>query len=234
MDREQVRQGRRSGPEDLALIGEWLAAHPHWNRTRLSRELCWAWNWRNGTGGLKDMACRTLLLKLEARGQIQLPPRRTASVNGARNQTIAELAHDQSPIQGELQALRPLQLDPLAEGSFSAHLFKFLLQRYHYLGHRNGVGQNLKYLVRDHAGRPLACLLFGSAAWKLRARDAWIGWNPEQRQRHLGRLTPVIVAPGQPHAIALRPEFIIPQDGPTKQDCEVAAAKRRLDNNGST
>jgi hypothetical protein len=44
-------------------------------------------------------------------------------------------------------------------------------------------------------------------------------------------VTPVIVAPGQPHAISLRPEFIIPQDGHTKQDCEIAAAKRWLEKN---
>ena len=42
-------------------------------------------------------------------------------------------------------------------------------------------------------------------------------------------ITPVIVAPGQKHAIALRPEFIAPQDGHAKQDCETAAAKRWLD-----
>ncbi len=42
-------------------------------------------------------------------------------------------------------------------------------------------------------------------------------------------ITPVIVAPGQKHAIALRPEFIVPQDGHDKQDCETAAAKRWLD-----
>lgn len=44
-------------------------------------------------------------------------------------------------------------------------------------------------------------------------------------------VTPVIVAPGQPHAISLRPEFITPQDGHTKQDCEIAAAKRWLEKN---
>jgi hypothetical protein len=46
-------------------------------------------------------------------------------------------------------------------------------------------------------------------------------------------ITPVIVAPGQPHAIALRPEFITPQDGHTKQDCEIAAAKRWLEKHSS-
>jgi len=42
-------------------------------------------------------------------------------------------------------------------------------------------------------------------------------------------ITPVIVAPGQKHAISLRPEFIVPQDGHEKQDCEIAAAKRWLE-----
>lgn len=44
-------------------------------------------------------------------------------------------------------------------------------------------------------------------------------------------VTPVIVAPGQAEVIALRPEFITPQDGHTKQDCEIAAAKRWLEQN---
>jgi len=46
-------------------------------------------------------------------------------------------------------------------------------------------------------------------------------------------ITPVIVGPGKPYAIPLRPEFIIPQDGNTKQDCEINAGKRWLDNNGA-
>lgn len=39
-------------------------------------------------------------------------------------------------------------------------------------------------------------------------------------------LTPVMVAPGQAHVLPLPPEFITPQDGHDKQDCENAAAKR--------
>jgi hypothetical protein len=41
-------------------------------------------------------------------------------------------------------------------------------------------------------------------------------------------LTPVIVAPHQNKVIPLPPEFIVPQDGQAKQDCENAAAKRWL------
>jgi hypothetical protein len=132
------------------------------------------------------MAARSLLLKLEARGQIELPPRRTASVNDRRNRQAPFLEHDQGPIEVPLPLLQPLRVEPVVESSSEVLLFRFLLQRYHYLGQRNCVGENLKYLARDRQGRALACLLFGAAAWKAAARDRWIGWNGEQRADRLG------------------------------------------------
>ena len=45
-------------------------------------------------------------------------------------------------------------------------------------------------------------------------------------------ITPVIAAPGKNTVIALEPEFITPQDGHDKQDCETAATKRWLANYG--
>ena len=107
MEIEQVIQGRRLGPEDMALVRHWLATQPRWNRTRLSRELCRRWNWRNEAGQMKDMACRTLLLKLERQGVIRLPVRQGSSPNAFRNRQRVEGTHDQSPITGELSRLRP-------------------------------------------------------------------------------------------------------------------------------
>ena len=43
-----------------------------------------------------------------------------------------------------------------------------------------------------------------------------------------GMVTAVLVKPGLPFVIDLPPEFIVPQDGHDKQDCENAAAKRWL------
>ena len=189
MDVEQVIQGRRVGPEDIGLVRHWLATEPGWNRTRLSRELCRRWNWRNEAGRLKDMACRTLLLKLERLGQIRLPARQRPSANALRNRQLVEVPHDQSPITGDLKALRPLRIEVLGERHPDLALFRFILQRYHYLGLRNSVGENIKYLAHDRHGRPVACLLFGAAAWKAKARDRFIGWDASCRQQHLTRLT---------------------------------------------
>jgi len=41
-------------------------------------------------------------------------------------------------------------------------------------------------------------------------------------------ITPVLVSPGHSQVVPLRPEFIRPQDGQEKQDCELNAAKRWL------
>lgn len=45
-------------------------------------------------------------------------------------------------------------------------------------------------------------------------------------------LTPVIVQAGNEHVISLEPEFITPQDGHEKQDCEIEAGKRWVGTHG--
>ncbi|MDP9263949.1 MAG: DUF4338 domain-containing protein [Acidobacteriota bacterium] len=166
-----------------------MAEHPEWGRSRLSEELCRRWEWRNAQGRLKDMAARTLLLKLERAGHLRLPKRRGPSPNGRRNRRGLLGVHVTDPIRGELRDRQPLVVSVVAPGSEALRLFNGLLARYHYLGHRNTVGENLRYLVRDRLGRPVACALFGSAAWQCAERDAFIGWERVARERNLQGLT---------------------------------------------
>jgi hypothetical protein len=56
--------------------------------------------------------------------------------------------------------------------------------------------------------------------------------NGKILHRHIA-VTPVLVAPGQEQVIALPPQFVQPQDGHAKQDCELAAAGRWLDRWGA-
>lgn len=188
MESEQVILGRRVGPEELALVRDLLGSHPDWHRTQLSRELCCRWGWRNAAGQPRDMACRTLLLRLERSGAIRLPSRRGPSVNGCRNRNPAQVAYGQEALEGALGSLQPIRMEPLAARHPDQALFRLLLHRHHYLGLRRNAGQNLKYLARDRQGRPLACLLFGTAAWKAQARDRFIGWDGACRRRGLARV----------------------------------------------
>ena len=182
-------QGREVTTADIELIRAMLAAHPARGRTPLSAELCRRWDWRNARGQLKDMACRTLLLKLERAGHIRLPPRIRPSSNGLRNRRAPAAPLACEPIRGVLRDLLPLGVSVVAPGSDDARVFLGLLAHEHYLGHRNTVGENLRYLVRDRHDRAVACALFGSAAWKCADRDAFLGWDRATRERNLQRLT---------------------------------------------
>ena len=51
--------------------------------------------------------------------------------------------------------------------------------------------------------------------------------NGDTLYRHIA-VTPVLVAPGQAQVVVLPPEFVHPQDGHNKQDCELAASGRWL------
>ena len=91
MNETLTLQGRAIGPQELGEVRQLIAHHPEWTRFRISRELAQQWSWRSASGQLKDMAARTLLLKLEQRGLIELPARRWASPNRMRHKQVRAL-----------------------------------------------------------------------------------------------------------------------------------------------
>lgn len=145
MQEQEIIQGRIIGPETIALIRQLLAAHPDWNRSRLSRELCARWDWVTPTGQVKDMPCRTLLLKLERRGLIVLPARQRPSPNARRNRSISPVPHAREPIHAAIGELLPVQLAPVHEQPEQGPLFKWLVSQHHYRG--KGSGLNLQLVV---------------------------------------------------------------------------------------
>ena len=104
MTERMVIQGRTITAEDIGLIRGLMAEHRDWDRTRLSEELCHLWNWRNGQGRIKDMAARTLLLKLEHRAFIELPARQRRCSNQFRNRGVPVVEHLVDPIRTDWQA----------------------------------------------------------------------------------------------------------------------------------
>lgn len=184
-----VVQGRRLTPADLFRIRQLIAGNPGWSRRRLSEVLCTEWEWRNGNGRMKDMAARSLLVKLQARGVIDLPPRRQTPSNRMICRRLSRQNWDTNPVAGPLRDLGPPDVREISTDSAERIRFAAALAEHHYLGYRGTVGENLQYMVTDKTGRLLACLLFSSAAWKCRPRDEYIGWNPQLRARNLNLLT---------------------------------------------
>lgn len=189
MDLPTTMQGRPFGPEQLAQVQGLVKANSTWSRYRLSQELAVLWNWRTAQGQLKDMAARTLLLKLEEQGWIGLPARRRKSpTRSGQSRGNAGLDLDESPVEGALEKLVPLQLHEVSQRGQARWRTQLeaCLDRYHYLGYRSRVGQNLQYWVSDAKDRRLACVVFGAPAWQCAARDQWIGWSASQRAQQLG------------------------------------------------
>jgi len=189
MSEALVVQGRQLTEDDILRIRQLIADHPAWSRRRISEVLCAEWDWHSGSGRLKDMATRTLLVKLDARGLIELPVRRRLPSNRMTSRKVSRQNWDLTPLTGALQEVGPLMVREVSRDSTSRVQFAAALADFHYLGCRGTVGENLQYAVTDKDGRLLACLLFGSAAWKCKPRDGFIGWNPEQRQRNLHLVT---------------------------------------------
>ena len=186
MQEAETIQGRRIGGVEIDEIRRLIEQNPGWHRRRLSEVLAEHWHWYAASGQLKDMAVRTLLLKLHERGLIVLPERRRAPVTrrlGPEPDWFDSLPA--VPVVASLSSLRPLQIQVVGPKDTEYRRFQSYLRQHHYLGHRGSVGENLAYLTRSRAGVDLACLLFGAAAWQCAGRDRWIGWTAEQRAQGL-------------------------------------------------
>ena len=185
MDKSLILQGRELNTDHVKQVCDLLRKHPDWSRRQISIELCHLWDWRNAKGDIKDMASRSLLVKLDKLGHIKLPPRRQAPSNRMRQQVIQSVSHDTRPISETLSNVQPLKLINIAEQKAAEGLFNCLLSDYHYLSYRGHVGENMKYLVMDNQERAVACLLFGAPAWSVASRDNDIGWKATTRHNRL-------------------------------------------------
>jgi hypothetical protein len=141
------------------------------------------------------MVCRSLLLLLQSRGLIQQPPAKCTLPNPLATRTApVRVEVDQSPIHCPIGALFPISLEQVRRTAWEK-LFNSLISEHHYLGYTQPVGEHLKYMAFSH-GRPIACLAWSSPAWYIGARDRFIGWSAQSRQKGL-------------HLIAYQSRFLI-------------------------
>jgi hypothetical protein len=113
MSETLIVQGRRLAADDILRIRQLNAENCDWSRRRLSEALAGEWDWRNESGRLKDMASRTLLLKLDARGLIKLPPRRRTPSNRMAARRLPRQTWDRSEIAGTLGELGPIMVEAI-------------------------------------------------------------------------------------------------------------------------
>jgi hypothetical protein len=185
---ELVIRRRRIGPEDLQLIRQLIVEEGKRGRSHISHRLCEIWDWRQANGRFRQIACRDMLRQLEAKKLIELP----AMLNPARrpgyqNSVRAPQLLEQVSTEGSLTERRDrIELTLVGERE-QRQVFNGPIGAYHYLGYQQPTGAQLKYLAYFEE-RPIACLSFGPAAFKIARRDQFIGWSARQREERLSWL----------------------------------------------
>jgi hypothetical protein len=178
--------GRIFSGQELELMREMARDYAGLAVTEMARTVCELLEWKRANGRLKDQECRQLLEYLRDQGWLRLPPVRSSGPRGPRLIPLTEASAPQAQVEGSAGEFEPLQMQ-LVESREESQLWTELIERHHYLRYRVPVGANLRYLVRSRQKERsvLACLLWSSPAWKMHARDEWIGWSDEQRGHNL-------------------------------------------------
>ncbi len=179
--------GRPFGPEQLDLVRKQVRLAQPANRAEVARRVCRALSWRTPGGAEARMSARVALLRLHRLGLIALPPPRSRGNNENRRLGSVPAETPAPPwLSCRVEQLGGLRLEPVGSAE-EARRYRGLLQQYHYLGYSATAGAQVRYLIVSEQG-VLGAMGFGAAAWKVRARDAWIGWDQAQRRCRLHRI----------------------------------------------
>jgi hypothetical protein len=175
--------------EQIYEVASIVATFPRLTRTELANTICEIYAWKRPTGKLKTVECRQFLERLDAKGIVKLPP---CKLKYARRFESAIQRSDRtrfrSIVSSQLKELLPITLHRV-EGVDQRRLWSEYMDRYHYLGYRIPFGAQLKYFIQARLDQArLGCLQFSSPAWRMAARDRWIGWSDNQRKQNLQRI----------------------------------------------
>ena len=185
-----VFKDRAFTPSEVGLIREVVAMCGGLSRQELAKTVCELLGWHRANGGLKTWECKELLAELDGRGVVDLPVLRATKPRGARTKVErTDRGRQQEPLIGTVRDVAPVSLR-LVRSKEDRDLWRELVDRYHYLGHKVPFGAHLRYLVE--VARPeervVGCVQLSSPAWKMAVRDGWIGWDDAVRCRHLQRV----------------------------------------------
>jgi len=175
--------GKEFSADDLERIHMIIKENPATNRTGISRLVCQQFDWYKPDGKLKDMSCRVALLRMEKDGIIKLPPPQRRNGNGKRYIKHTAATTPGPAITSSAGKLHDLKISLVKTKQMSS-LWNEYIDRYHYLGYKPLPGAQLRYMVYSEQ-RVLALLGFGAAAWKVAARDQFIGWTHDKRESML-------------------------------------------------
>lgn len=153
----------------------------------MAKTVCDLLHWRRPNGGLKAHESRLFLDELGERGMLVLPAGQTTHPRGRRTTVpVTAQGGEQPELVGTVRGAVPVTVALVADEA-ERRLWRELVGRHHYPGHKMPFGASLRYLVRGE--RPesavVGCLQFSSPAWRMAARDRWVCWDDGSlRQQH--------------------------------------------------
>lgn len=134
------------------------------------------------------MSARVGLLRLDRAGHICLPPPTRTNGNGRRKPTCKAGDSFGLPVEAPANQLAPLVFERVPGRTARSREWNGLIEYHHYLGYAPIPGAQARYFVKSADGRDLALISFGASAWKVAARDRFIGWNDQQRRNGLAQV----------------------------------------------
>lgn len=179
--------GEPVGREGQDLIRSLVDDFAGLSREELAATVCEWLGWTRPTGRLKARECREWLQQLETAGLIRLPPKRVGRpVGSSTHVPVTARGEAQPAITGTVRDMGHITVERVTTGE-QRRLFRELVGRYHYLSHAVPFGAHVRYLVyASHPARQVVgCVQFSSPAWRMAARDRWIGWDDRTRTRRL-------------------------------------------------
>ena len=178
--------GRAFTPAEIELVKQLLRAYASLSRHELAATVCELLGWQRPNGKLKTRECRDLLERLAERDRINLPGKRPGRPTGSATQSMLADDPAQAPaVIGDLKGVRPIGWVPV-DTPAQHRRWRNLVASHHYLGYATAFGASLRYLAYGgDQSTPLACVQYSSPAWRMRARDQWVGWNDATRSRNL-------------------------------------------------
>lgn len=185
--RHQKFCGREFSAEEISMIREITSNCRGISRCELALTVCEIFQWKRPGGGLKERECRDFLVLLESKGILELPKKkRQGKMRPQKSVAKVTCRQPFSTLTGSVESYAPLDIQRVQTRE-QRQLFKELVDNYHYLGYATPFGARLQYLV--YVDRPkrevVGCVQFSSPAWRMKARDKWIGWNDERRSAAL-------------------------------------------------
>jgi hypothetical protein len=177
--------GRTFTPQLIRHLNEMLIEQSHITHTVLAREVCERLHWCTPTGRLRLSSAKVALHKLQDLALLRLPESKSRPAPPHRLRASGQALPEVKHVPRRVDQIQELQLRLILGADDPLHgLWNDLIIQQHPCGNAPLVGSQMRYLIGSAHGW-LGALGFGPAAFRLSARDHWIGWSTDARLGHL-------------------------------------------------